>query len=1010
MRKLLLLLTVVFTTALVPAAWSAGLDNTDPRYPQRSYRRFLLPNRMKVMLISDTSLQRGAASMTVAVGSMSDPPERQGLAHFLEHMLFLGTEKYPEAGTYQKFVSTHDGFSNAFTAEENTNYHFEISPDHLEEGLDRFAEFFISPRFNQELVDREMQAVDSEHSKNIPNDFRRIFQVKRLAYEEDHPARHFATGTSETLASVTRQELLEFYHSQYSSNRMTLAVAGPQSLDTLQDWVAGRFNRVEDRDLGSVSFPEVFLKRDERFRLMRVKTVKDTRSLRLIFPLPKTQQYYRSRPLNMLGFLIGHEGKGSLLSLLKKEGLATGLSAGGGDSNSAYSSFDITIQLTPKGLKRHERIIERVFQFLRMLRQKSLPRGVFDEVRKMAEIDYRFAEKTSGTRLANMFSILMQYYPLRSVETAPFLITEYKPRLFDSMLFRLTPDNMLAVLAARDVATDSTERFYGTEYSYKPKQGKQIGKWKKTRPHPDMTLPETNPFLPESLVVLEFQGTVRLTYQSLVGLRLEGLDPALMQSLEALEGQSFLSWTELLREAGFRGGPKQREALEDLLAKHALGNPRLLRDDERARVWFQQDFRFRNPKARLVFLIHSPLVYDNARHAVLSQLYTDAISEGLNEFAYPVRLAGLEYSIGVGKEGINLGFEGYSDRILELVKTVSTKLKQVSIDAKTFETLREKRLRRYRNFQFQQPYQQAFYYRSLLLEAQKHSIWDYEREIQQITIGDVKAFAKQLYEQNYVEGMVYGNLWMEPAREALDEMLEELGGIPLKKLQRFTERVVQLRRGSRQTLVRPMEVENSATVIEVQAGQREPVLRGALMVIENALQPRFYNDLRTRQQLGYIVNSGMTELEKTLGMIFIVQSGEYDASVLEKQVEAFLQGFYREIADLPDEELETLKRSVINGKLQKTTTLSAEAGRLYSIAFERDADFDYNSAEIGAVQKLTRDDLRRVIRDYLLDEVERLLLLRMEGRNHQSGPVSGDKIEDIRKFKQAHPCPEFCIP
>ena len=165
--------------------------------------------------------------MTVAVGSMSDPENRYGMAHFLEHMLFLGTEKYPEEGSYQKFVSINDGFSNAYTADDRTNYHFEIAPDYLEEGLDRFSQFFLGPLFNQELIERELKAVNSEHSKNIPNDFRRIRQVKRKAFEENHPARNFATGTLETLADVTREELLAFYTSHYSSNRMMLAVAGP---------------------------------------------------------------------------------------------------------------------------------------------------------------------------------------------------------------------------------------------------------------------------------------------------------------------------------------------------------------------------------------------------------------------------------------------------------------------------------------------------------------------------------------------------------------------------------------------------------------------------------------------------------------------------------------------------------------------------------------------------------------------------------------------------------------
>ena len=166
MQKILtLFLTICFVTGFSASVLAGGLDNTDPRFPLRQYRRFLLPNQMKVMLVSDPTLQRGAASMTVGVGSMNDPAERFGLAHFLEHMLFLGTEKYPDEGSYQKFVSTHDGFSNAYTANDRTNYHFEVDPEFLDEGLDRFSQFFLTPLFNTELVEREMKAVDSEHSK-----------------------------------------------------------------------------------------------------------------------------------------------------------------------------------------------------------------------------------------------------------------------------------------------------------------------------------------------------------------------------------------------------------------------------------------------------------------------------------------------------------------------------------------------------------------------------------------------------------------------------------------------------------------------------------------------------------------------------------------------------------------------------------------------------------------------------------------------------------------------------
>ena len=253
--------------------------------------------------------------------------------------------------------------------------------------------------------------------------------------------------------------------------------------------------------------------------------------------------------------------------------------------------------------------------------------------------------------------------------------------------------------------------------------------------------------------VLAYKGKLQLTHQSLVGLRREGLSSEVLKRLESVQGQLWDSWYELLNAVNVSPQVVSVDALKELLPKHALGNPQILRDDEFGKIWFQQDYRFETPKAQMMFRINSTEVYSSPRNAVLSQLYTDAIREGFNEFGYPVRLAGLEYGINVDKEGINLTFSGYSDRIPELVKTVADRLKKISIDQKTFKTLKEIRLRRYQNFHFRQPYQQAFYFRNLFLEGRKFSIFDYEKEIKKIKLKDLKKFANKLYSRIYIEGL-----------------------------------------------------------------------------------------------------------------------------------------------------------------------------------------------------------------------------------------------------------------
>ena len=141
---------------------NALLDNVVQTKPgdERKYRPLTLPNGLRVLLISDPASSRSAAALDVHVGSFSDPEEVPGLAHFCEHMSFLGTEKYPEEGDFATFLASHGGSSNAYTDNEDTVYYFDVNADFLQEALDRFAQFFIAPLFTASATARELNAID----------------------------------------------------------------------------------------------------------------------------------------------------------------------------------------------------------------------------------------------------------------------------------------------------------------------------------------------------------------------------------------------------------------------------------------------------------------------------------------------------------------------------------------------------------------------------------------------------------------------------------------------------------------------------------------------------------------------------------------------------------------------------------------------------------------------------------------------------------------------------------
>ncbi|KAF8049490.1 hypothetical protein N665_2199s0001 [Sinapis alba] len=152
---------VVGTENMEAAAADKGGEILKPRTDNREYRRIVLKNSLEVLLISDPETDKCAASMNVSVGSFSDPEGLDGLAHFLEHMLFYASEKYPEEDSYTKYISEHGGRRNGYTSRENTNYHFDINTDSFDEALDRFAQFFIKPLMSADATMREINAVDS---------------------------------------------------------------------------------------------------------------------------------------------------------------------------------------------------------------------------------------------------------------------------------------------------------------------------------------------------------------------------------------------------------------------------------------------------------------------------------------------------------------------------------------------------------------------------------------------------------------------------------------------------------------------------------------------------------------------------------------------------------------------------------------------------------------------------------------------------------------------------------
>ena len=559
----------------------------------REYRTVTLPNRLTVLLASDPVTEKSSAALDVGVGHFSDPEEVAGLAHFCEHMLFLGTEKFPDEAEYNQYLNQHGGMSNAYTSMENTNYYFDVQQEHFNGALDRFAQFFIKPLFTQDATDRELNAIESENSKNLQNDMWRSFQLEKSLSSPEHPFHKFGTGNTETLVNMPkangvdiREQLLEFHSAYYSANLMRLCVLGREPLDELEALVTELFSAIPNTDAPKPTFTGTPYGAEQLGQTVRVVPIKEMRTLQMNWPLPPQEANYCTKPTRYLGHLLGHESGGSVLSILKKDGLADGLSAGEGSAASDFSSFTVSIELTVAGLERVDEVIAIVFQYIGMLQREGVSERIWMEEQAVAQMGFQFKEKEEPSSATSRYASWMHKYPPAEIFTGAYLFSKYDSDLIEATQNCLTVQACMITVQAHELEDQTTdeERWYTTKYSKNPTGNCDSFIAKMAEARPELYLPAENPF-----IATKFD-----------------IKPA----------------------------PEQPS-----------DHPVLLSDTALTALWHKQDTTFKKPKGILHVDLSTPHAYTSPTAAVLSSLFTRMTEDSLNEFAYAAEIAGLGYNL-----------------------------------------------------------------------------------------------------------------------------------------------------------------------------------------------------------------------------------------------------------------------------------------------------------------------------------------------------------------------------
>lgn len=842
-----------------------------------NYRYMTLENNLSVLLISDPKSPKAAAALDVMVGSGENPIDRGGLAHFLEHMLFMGTEKYPDADDYERYILENGGGRNAYTSFEHTNYFFDIKADALEGALDRFAQFFIAPLLDPAYIEREKNAVEAEYHMGLKSDGRRALDVIRELADKDHPYSRFTVGNLASLADGNgqniRADLVAFYERYYSAPSMRLVVFGPQDLDTLAAMVTPRFTAIADRGNPVSDVKAPLFDADKLPAVLTIEPVATQREVQLLFPVGDYRANYRSKPLAYIGNLLGHEGAGSLLSHLKAEGLAESVGAGADLNWRGGTVFSISIALSEKGARDWQSVVAATFAYIDLLKAQGPEAWRFAEQGELAAINFRFREDVGAQGYVAQVANAMQYFAPEDVLRGPYLMDNFQPALIAQALDGISVENALVVYSAPGVETDTVSEYYGVKYGLTALSAEAMAGWQHSSAG-SLKLPVPNPFV--------------------------AADFSLVEPNKAL--------TE---------------------------KPAPLRDDGRLALWFRQDDTFKTPKGFLMAQFRAGDIAQTATQAATAAMYVALVNDAANELAYPALLAGLNFAIAADVEGIDLSVSGYNDKQRTFLAALQPFLAQREFDQQRFDNLRIEAIRQLDNAETRRPYSQTL---SDLNEALLSGQWSEAQRIEaleRLTVDAVQRFADQFWSHASVQALLYGNYSVQTAEAVATDLAAMLGdGQPVESP---AQRVTKLMPGESLRLLAPLS-HNDAVVAWYFQGPSESIYdRAGTALTAYTTEQMFFNELRTERQMGYVAASVNYPRQALPGWLMLVQSPSHSASAVADAMAEFKASH---LGNLSEATFLKYRQSLVAELREPSKNLYEEGGRQWRELTLGETEFD----------------------------------------------------------------------
>ena len=690
-----------------------------------------------------------------------------------------------------------------------------------------------------------------------------------------------------------RDEFIKFYEKHYSANRMKLAVLGRESLDELQEWVQELFADVKNQDLPRLTWDDIPVYGEKNLcTQIFAKPVMDQRNLDLYFPYPDEEDLYASQPSRYISHLIGHEGPGSIFQYIKAKGWANGLTSGPNVQCPGTAFFIITVRLTESGLKNYREVVKTIFQYLGMLKEQAPHEWISEEMAKLAEVDFKFQQKIPASRTVSMLSGIMQKnLPRDQLLSGQTLIRAFNPDGIKHGLSFLSPHNFRFTVVSQEYpgTWDKREQWYGTEYRYEK--------------------------IPADFMQ-EIQDATRATAsQRPAELHLPSVNEFVPQRLD----------------------------VEKKTVNRPAVVPKLVRNDENVRTWFKKDDQFWVPKANIDVCLRSPLSNLTPLMTVMGHLYKELVKDSLSEYSYDAELAGLDYSIAHHSQGLDVAVSGYNDKMAVLLEKVLISMRDLEVKDERFDIIKERLMRGFRNFEYQEPFKQITTYSRWLISERGWANFQLLDELHAVTAEDIRQFYPQMLRQMHIELLVHGNLYKEDALNITNLVESKLRPRRLPASQWPARRSIELPRGSdyryERVLKNPDNINHCVEYTVFIGNNINRQSRAKLLLLAQMADEPVFDTLRTKEQLGYVVGSNALLFSTVAAWRILVQS-EKDGAYLEKRIDEFLIGFEDVIRKMPDDEFEAHKVGLINKRLEKLKNLSQETARFWHHVTSEVYDFE----------------------------------------------------------------------